>query len=95
MSSLMEFYNNQYRQGAMSMLYVLLQRSLNELRHAERWTALLFLHTPKLKELQQLRALSAPKCHRHRRFCEMALPVICLSACELPSCSKGPLCLPF
>jgi len=30
--------------------------------------------------LQQLRALSAPKCHRHRRFCEMTLTAICLSA---------------
>ena len=40
-----------------------------------------FSFTPKPNELQQLRALSAPKCHWHRRFCEMALPVICLSAC--------------
>ena len=35
------------------------------------------------------------KCSRHRRFCEMALPGICLSACVLPSFSEGPLCLPF
>ena len=61
---------------------------VNEHRRAKRWTALLFLRTPKPKELQQLRALSAPKCHRHRRFCEMALPVIYLSACVLPSCYK-------
>ena len=65
---------------------------LYEHGRAKRWTALLFLRTPKPKELQQLRELSAPKCHRHRRFCEMALPVVCLSACVLPSCSKGPLC---
>ena len=29
---------------------------MNELRRAERWTALLFLRTPKPKELEQLRA---------------------------------------
>ena len=51
-----------------------------EHRRADGWTALLFLCTPKPKELQQLRALSAPKCHRHHRFCEMALLIICLSA---------------
>jgi len=81
--------------GEMSPTRFCSVRTINEHRRAERWTALLFLRTPKPKELQQLRALSAPKCHRHRRFCEMALPIICLSACELPSCSKGPLCLPF
>ena len=32
-----------------------------EHRRAERWTALLFPRTPKPKELQQLRALSAPE----------------------------------
>ena len=78
-----------------SRLKARLQVQVNEHRRAERWTALLFLRTPKPKELQQLRALSAPKFHRHRRFCEMALPIILLSACELPSCSKGPVCLPF
>ena len=68
---------------------------LGVFERAERWTALLFIRTAKPKELQQLRELSAPKCFRHRRFCEMALPIICLSACVLPSCYKGPLCLPF
>jgi len=53
------------------------------------------LQTPKPKELQQLRALSASKCHWHRLFCEMTLPIICLSACVMPSCSKGPLCFTF
>jgi hypothetical protein len=71
------------------------KKRFNEHRRAKRWTALLFPRTPKPKELQQLRALSAPKCSRHRRFCEMALPGICLSACVLPSFSKSPLCLPF
>ena len=33
----------------------------NEHRRAKRWTALLFPRTPKPKELQQLRALSAPE----------------------------------
>jgi len=30
---------------------------------------------------KSLEVNGAPKCHRHRRFCEMALPVVCLSAC--------------
>jgi len=72
-----------------------MRRCFNGHIRTKRRTALLFLRTPRPKELQQLRALSAPKCQRHRHFCEMALPVICLSACVLPSCSKGPLCLPF